>query len=81
MIRMQWRRYQRNKKGRKEASTSQLKPIETYRQKRQYPKGIWVEKGKIMVNQTMAMTMDSSGEKGIVSTQRIKCTSMAEDKK
>lgn len=42
----QWRRYQRNKKARKEASTSQLKPVETSGQKRQYPKGMWVEKGK-----------------------------------
>lgn len=32
-----------------------------------------------MVNQTMAM--DSSGEKGIVSSQSIKCTSLVEDKK
>lgn len=34
-----------------------------------------------MVNQTMTMTMDSSGEKGIISTQSIKCTSLVEDKK
>lgn len=34
----QWRHYQRNKKAGKEASTSQLKPVETFGQKRQYSK-------------------------------------------
>lgn len=81
MTRTQLRRYQRHKKAGKEASTSQLKPDETSGQKTQYPKGMWVEKGKIVVNQTTAMTMESSGEKGIVSTQSIKCTSLVEDKK
>ena len=42
----------------KEALTSQLKPVETSGQKRQHPKGVWIEKGKIVANQTMAMTMD-----------------------
>lgn len=40
-----------------------------------------VEKGKIVANHTMIITMDSSGEKGIISTQSIKCTSLVEDKK
>lgn len=81
MTRTQWRHYQRNKNAGKEALTSQLKLVESSGQKRQYPKGMWVEKGEIMANQTTSMNMDSSGEKGIVSTQSIKCTSLVEDKK
>lgn len=55
MTRTQWRRYQRNKKVGKEALTLQLKSVETSRQKRQHPKGVWIEKGKIVANQIMSI--------------------------
>lgn len=44
-------------------------------------KGAWMEKGKIMANQTMAMTVDLAGRKGIISPQSMKCTSQVENKK
>lgn len=81
MTRIQWRRYQRNKKAGKEAPTLQLKSVETSGQKRQLPKGVWVEKGKIVANQTIAMIVDPTGKKGMVSSQSMKCSPRVEKEK
>lgn len=40
-----------------------------------------MEKGKIVANQTMAMTVDHEGRKGIISSQSMKCSSQVENKK
>lgn len=73
--------YQRNKKVGKEAPTSQLRHVETSAQKRKFPKVVWVEKGKIVANQTIAMTVDPTGKKGVVSSQSMKCPSQVEKEK
>lgn len=71
-------RYQRNKKVGENATTPHLKPVETYGQKRQIPKAAEVEKGKMMANLTLAMTVDPKGKKAIVSSQNMKYSSQVE---
>lgn len=63
MTRTQWRRYQRNKKVDKEASTSQWKTIETPEQNKYYPKGRLGEKEKIIANQRLAMKVAPLGKR------------------
>lgn len=52
----------------------QLKPVETFGQKRQLPKGVWVEKGNIMANHTITVIVDPTGRKGMVYSQSMKCS-------
>lgn len=75
MTRTQWRRYQQNKKAGKEDSSSGTRPIEPTEQKRSNPQKKWVEKEKIMVNQTVAMTVDTSGKSEVVTNQSAKRSS------
>lgn len=75
MTRTQWRRYQQNKKAGKNVMTPHLKLVETSRQKRQIPKAVGVGQGKMVVSRTMAMTVDPTGKKAIVTFQSMKCLS------
>lgn len=75
MTRTQWRRYQHNKRVGKEASPSGTNPVEPTDQKRSIPQKKWVEKKKIMVNQTIAMIVDTAGKSEMVSNQSTKRSS------
>lgn len=79
MTRMQWRRHQRNKKAGKKASSSGTNPVELTEQKRDTSEKKWVEKEKIMVNQTIAMTVDTAGKSEMVSNQSTKCSSITKE--
>lgn len=79
ITRTQWRRYQRNKKVEKDVTTPHLKPVETSGQKRKIPKVLGLGKGKMAANQTMVMTVDSTGKKAVVASQCVKCSSEVEE--
>lgn len=78
MTRTQWRRYQWNKKVGRDITTPYLKLVETFGQKKQIPKVLELGQGKIVANQTMAMTVDSTGKKAVVASQSVKCSSEVE---
>lgn len=69
MTRTQWRRYQQNKKVGKVVTNPQLKPSETVGKEKQKVVG----PGKIVANQTVAMTIYSTGKKEVIATQNVEC--------
>lgn len=76
MTRTQWRRHQRNKKVGKAVTTPQSKTLEIVGQKEQLSK----VKGlaKMVANQTVAMTVASTGKKAVIATQNVECSSEIE---
>lgn len=78
MSKTQWRHYQRNKKVGRDVTTPHLKPVETSRQKKKIPKLLGPGQGKMVANQTMAMTVDSMGKKAVVASQSVECSSEVE---
>lgn len=78
MTRTQWRRYQWNKIAKRDVAAPHLKPMETYRQKKQIPKVLGPGQGKMVANQKMAMTVDSIGKKAVVASQSVECLTEVE---
>lgn len=76
MTRTQWRHHQRNKKAGKVITTPQSKTFETAGQKEQMPKAGGPR--KMVANQTVAMTFDSTGKKSVKATQNVECSSEIE---